>query len=105
MGLIPFFHYAHCQFFTVEYRDLFYSIKTPYKCIKIGKNIYLIKNILCKEGEEVKLVCETYRKVEPFFTYPLCSSKLGIDEVSHASGHISIYPISDVKCKYVHLPY
>ena len=105
MGPLPFSHYAHCQFTAVTYKGLFYSINAPDNCVKIGKNICIIRNILCKEGEEVKFVCETYNKVESFFTYPLCSSKLGIYEVSHVSGHVSICPITDIKCKYVRLPH
>jgi len=105
MGPLPFMQFAHCQYTTVENNGLFYSITKPDNCVKIGKKIYLIRNIICQKDKEVKLVCENYTKTGSFFTYPLCSTEIGIYEVSHLSGHTEVYPITDIKCKYVRLPY
>lgn len=66
--------------------------------------MYLIRNILSNDTKFVKIVCESFENVLPYFAYPLPSSDLGIHKVSGRCGTYDVFSLSDIKLKYFRLP-
>ena len=103
-GPLPITHSSYDQFTCINYSGVFYSVTKPDNCVKIGKAVCLIQNIICKNGD-LKVVYCSYSKITSFFTYPLPSSKLGIYKVSHLSTEIGVTCFKKISCKYVRFPY
>ena len=105
LGPLPFSCKSHSQFTCVQNNDLCFSVYESDNCVQIKKHVCLIKNIICDECGNIKIVYSCFKKAQPFFTSPLSSVALDIYVVSNESSNIHVCSLADITCKYVRLPW
>ena len=69
-----------------------------------NKNTFLVRNIVVVD-QVVKLICQGFTTKEPFFNYPLDSSKLDITFVQNMDARLIVLNLSDVAYKVVLMPF
>lgn len=75
-------------------------------CVGIKNDVVLVHNLLFDVDSKEKIVVfEKFRSADPFYTYPLPSSSLGIYRVSVPRGDFHTILASEITVKYVLLPY
>ena len=75
-------------------------------CVGIKNDVVLVHNLLFDVDSKEKIVVfEKFRSADPFYTYPLPSSSLGIYCVSVPRGDFHTILASEITVKYVLLPY
>lgn len=72
--------------------------------VKIENDIGLVKNIILNNGD-VYIVYSQFLAVDPFYNYPLDSSRLGVCRLSQLSSHLKCAKVDKSLCKYVLLPF
>lgn len=73
-------------------------------CVKIGNDIDLLQNIILLEGN-MYLVYYQFHAVEPFYTYPISSSSLGVFLLSQLSESLKCVKVDEGLCECVLLPF
>nr|XP_047125729.1 uncharacterized protein LOC124807648 [Hydra vulgaris] len=104
-GPVP-LSYRHClQFKKYNSAKFFASIND---CFKVNRKVGVIRNFLQvpnSECNEAYIVFQKYELLQPFFTDPMNSDLLSIFFAEKLSCFNSIFPIADLDCKYVQLPF
>ena len=84
--------------------NLFVSLSSNDNCFYIEESVCLIKNILCS-FDMTFLVVSKFKKKKEFLTTPFNLSLLNIYCVSELAKDIFVYPVNDIKCKFILLPH
>lgn len=79
------------------------SIKRPDNVVQINGEICIIRNIVIYDNTR-HIICQKFRKKQPFFKYPLDSSKLNILSVCDLQQRILQFSPEDITAKIVLLP-
>ncbi|XP_065652632.1 uncharacterized protein LOC136079889 isoform X1 [Hydra vulgaris] len=95
----------HClQFKNYQGLECFVSATDGNNCFEIENKIGLVRSILkVKTGESCDdlVMFEEFAALESFFTDPLSSNNLSIFYASKMTGINKVYPLSDLKIKYL----
>ena len=69
-----------------------------------GSSVMVVRNIILYNNS-VHVAVQRYAVTEDSFSYPVKSSFLGIYKVSRILDNLELYPVCEVLCKYVAIPY
>ena len=73
-------------------------------CFEIGDKIAIVRNIL-KDNDNSYVLFEDFSVKQSFFQDPIDSASLSVYVVEPSNGPIKQVALSDIKTKYVILPY
>lgn len=68
-------------------------------------DVVAVQNIIVDKHDHIGILYQKYRSVESFFSYPCSSTDIGIYKFSHCGNSLHYSQISDVRKKYVVLPF
>ena len=67
-GPVPLSHnQGYSQFTSVHVGSLYFSIKNPDCCVKIGRKICIICNIISRDEHDIQIVYKTFKTISCFF--------------------------------------
>lgn len=93
--------YKQCQL-----QNIVISCSQGDNCFRLSGRVVLVKNILVScMSKERYLVIQEFTKHEPFFKYPITSSKIGSMLVTDLSRHVYVVALDDTIQKMVLLPH
>ena len=96
---------ASCeQFQEISLADFMLSIKRPNNCVKVGKDIGVVVNIL-QDNFSTRIVFQKFEKMAPFFTYPFNSRDIDVFLVSDINIQLHHCNVLEVTKKMVLLPF
>ena len=67
-------------------------------CALVGDSVVLVRNFVKKDGE-CFVVYQKFKKLRPFYTYPVASDELGVYSVSHLDSGLRFASVTHLKKK------
>ena len=98
-------NFPHCsQFREAHLEHHIISSQQGNNAVMFQNNIFQVRNV-ATVNKSIILICQKFGSKEPFFQYPLDSSKLNVVVVRNLEQDLVHFPTEEISAKVVLLPY